>query len=300
MWYNIRDIFGPPSAGPRPPGRKGGPPLAPITKRKFCALCAVILSLLLLCGCAGSRYPVPDRSEVESTERQFTQPSDGDLIAIFTTSLGEVRVVLYPDAAPMAVYNFVGLARSGYYDNTIIWRSEYGFAVQGGDATGTGSGGSTIYADNPIPLEADSSLRHYAGALCAATTKGDPNSGQSQFYFVTALPDSVDEEMQAQLTENGCTEAQVAAYAAAGGLPYLDNTDTVFGQVYEGMDVVDKMACVDTVLDEEENDTFRPTEEDTITIEKVTIANYPGPTTEELAQAAEEASAENAESQDGE
>ena len=274
--------------------------MAPITKRKFCALCAVILSLLLLCGCAGSRYPVPDRSEVESTERQFTQPSDGDLIAIFTTSLGEVRVVLYPDAAPMAVYNFVGLARSGYYDNTIIWRSEYGFAVQGGDATGTGSGGSTIYSDNPISLEADSSLRHYAGALCAATTKGDPNSGQSQFYFVTALPDSVDEEMQAQLTENGYTEAQVAAYAAAGGLPYLDNTDTVFGQVYEGMDVVDKMACVDTVLDEEENDTFRPTEEDTITIEKVTIANYPGPTTEELAQAAEEASAENAESQDGE
>lgn len=274
--------------------------MAPITKRKFCALCAVILSLLLLCGCAGSRYPVPDRGEVESTERQFTQPSDGDLIAIFTTSLGEVRVVLYPDAAPMAVYNFVGLARSGYYDNTIIWRSEYGFAVQGGDATGTGSGGSTIYSDNPIPLEADSSLRHYAGALCAATTKGDPNSGQSQFYFVTALPDSVDEEMQAQLTENGYTEAQVAAYAAAGGLPYLDNADTVFGQVYEGMDVVDKMACVDTVLDEEENDTFRPTEEDTITIEKVTIANYPGPTTEELAQAAEEASAENAESQDGE
>lgn len=274
--------------------------MAPITKRKFCALCAVILSLLLLCGCAGSRYPVPDRGEVESSERQFTQPSDGDLIAIFTTSLGEVRVVLYPDAAPMAVYNFVGLARSGYYDNTIIWRSEYGFAVQGGDATGTGSGGSTIYSDNPIPLEADSSLRHYAGALCAATTKGDPNSGQSQFYFVTALPDSVDEEMQAQLTENGYTEAQVAAYAAAGGLPYLDNTDTVFGQVYEGMDVVDKMACVDTVLDEEENDTFRPTEEDTITIEKVTIANYPGPTTEELAQAAEEASAENAESQDGE
>ena len=270
--------------------------MVPITKRNFCALCAVILSLLLLCGCAGSRYPVPDRDEVESTERQFTQPSDGDLIAIFTTSLGEVRVVLYPDAAPMAVYNFVGLARSGYYDNTIIWRSEYGFAVQGGDATGTGSGGSTIYSDNPIPLEADSSLRHYAGALCAATTKGDPNSGQSQFYFVTALPDSVDEEMQAQLTENGYTEAQVAAYAAAGGLPYLDNTDTVFGQVYEGMDVVDKMACVDTVLDEEENDTFRPTEEDTITIESVTITTYPGPTSEELAAQSESSAESTAES----
>ena len=274
--------------------------MAPKIKRNLCALCAVLLSSLLLCSCGGSRYPVPDRPAVESTERQFTAPSDGDLIAIFTTSLGEVRAVLYTDAAPMAVYNFVGLARNGYYDNTVIWRSEYGFTVQGGDATGTGTGGSTIYSDNPIPLEADSSLRHYAGALCAATTKGDPNSGESQFYFVTALPDSVDEEMQSQLTQNGYTESQVSAYAAAGGLPYLDNTDTVFGQVYEGMDVVDKMACVDTVTDEEGNDTFRPTEEDTITIEKVTIANYPGPTTEELAQAAEEASAEKAESQDGE
>ena len=272
--------------------------MAPKVKRNLCALCAVLLSSLLLCSCGSSRYPVPDRPAVESTERQFTAPSDGDLIAIFTTSLGEVRAVLYPDAAPMAVYNFAGLARSGYYDNTVIWRSEYGFTVQGGDATGTGTGGSTIYSDNPIPLEADSSLRHYAGALCAATTKGDPNSGESQFYFVTALPDSVDEEMQSQLTQNGYTESQVSAYAAAGGLPYLDNTDTVFGQVYEGMDVVDKMACVDTVTDEEGNDTFRPTEEDTITIEKVTIATYPGPTAEELAQAAE-ASAEDAASDDG-
>lgn len=268
-------------------------------KRSACL--PLLLTAVLLCSCGSNAKKAPTRpDQFISEERQFAAPSDGDTIAIFSTSLGEVRAVLYPDAAPMAVYNFVGLARSGYYDGTIIWRSQYGFAVQGGDATGTGSGGSTIYSDNPIPLEADSSLRHYAGALCAATTKGNPNSGQSQFYFVTALPDSVGEEMQAQLTENGYTEAQVAAYAAAGGLPYLDNTDTVFGQVYEGMDVVDKMACVDTVLDEEENDTFRPTEEDTITIEKVTIANYPGPTTEELAQAAEEASAENAESQDGE
>lgn len=271
--------------------------MAPIIKRNLCALCAALLIALPLSSCESSRYPVPKREDVESTERQFTAPSDGDLIAIFTTSLGEVRVALYPDAAPMAVYNFVGLARSGYYDNTVIWRSEYGFAVQGGDATGTGTGGSTIYSDNPIPLEADSSLRHYAGALCAATTKGNPNSGESQFYFVTALPDSVDEEMQSQLSQNGYSESQVAAYAAAGGLPYLDNTDTVFGQVYEGMDVVDKMACVDTVLDEEGNDTFRPTEEDTITIEKVTIATYPGPTTEELAKA-EEASAEEAEPSD--
>ena len=64
---------------------------------------------------------------------------------------GEVRAVLYPDAAPMAVYNFAGLARSGYYDDTVIWRSQYGFAVQGGDAEGTGTGGATIYNNSPHP-----------------------------------------------------------------------------------------------------------------------------------------------------
>ena len=88
--------------------------------------------------------------------------------------------------------------------------------------------------------------------------------------------------MQAELTANGYTESQVAAYAAAGGLPYLDNTDTVYGQVYQGMEVVDAMAAADTVQDEDGTDTHRPTEEAAITIEKVTIATYPGPDAAEM------------------
>ena len=203
-------------------------------KRSACL--PLLLTAVLLCSCGSNAKKAPTRpDQFISEERQFAAPSDGDTIAIFSTSLGEVRAVLYPDAAPMAVYNFVGLARSGYYDNTTIWRSEYGFAVQGGDATG----------------------------------------GNSQFYFVTALPDSVSSsDLQAELTANGYTDAQVAAYAAVGGLPYLDNTDTVFGQVYAGMEVVDAMACVDTVKDDDGNDTFRPTEEAAITINHVTITTY--------------------------
>ena len=248
-------------------------------RKSLCLLPALALALLCACGKADTKTLPTRPADLVSTERQFTAPSDGDTIAIFDTSLGEVRAVLYPDAAPMAVYNFVGLARSGYYDNTIIWRSEYGFAVQGGDATGTGTDGSTIWSNNPYPLEADANLKHYAGALCAAfAAGGDVTGGNSQFYFVTALPDSVSTaDQQAELTANGYTDAQVAAYAAVGGLPYLDNTDTVFGQVYQGMDVVDAMACVDTVKDEDGNDTFRPTEEAAITINSVTITTYPGP-----------------------
>lgn len=270
-------------------------------KKTVCVVLALLLALL--CGCGGSKKAAPTRGEVTSEERQFAAPADGDLIAIFSTNLGEVRAVLYPDAAPMAVYNFVGLARTGYYNNTVIWRSQYGFAVQGGDATGTGTGGSTIWSNNPYPLEADANLKHYAGALCAAfASGGDVTGGNSQFYFVTALPDSVDQTQQEQLAQNGYSESQIAAYAAAGGLSYLDNTDTVFGQVYQGMDVVDAMACVDTQQDEEGNDTWRPTEENTITIESVTISTYPGPTAEELAAQSEssDAAASESASTDGE
>ena len=242
--------------------------------KKLCLLPALALALLCACSRAETKTP-PTREAVTSTERQFTTPAVGDTIAVFDTSLGEVRAVLYPDTVPMAVYNFVGLARSGYYDNTSIWRSEYGFAVQGGDATGTGTGGSTIWSNNPYPLEASADLKHYAGALCAAFAQGgDVTGGNSQFYFVAALPDSVSSDQQAELAQNGYTDSQVAAYAAAGGLPYLDNTDTVFGQVYQGMDIVDAMACVDTVKDEDGNDTYRPTEEAAITIYHVTITTY--------------------------
>lgn len=235
----------------------------------FCLLCA--------CGEEGNQKVMPKRTAVQSEERQFTPPEEGDWVAVFTTSLGEVRAVLYEDAAPQAVQNFVGLARTGYYDGTVIWRSQYGFAVQGGDATGTGNGGSTIWANTPYPLEADAGLRHYSGALCAAFAE---TGGNSQFYFVTAMPDSVDKAMQQQLAEQGYSESQIAAYAAAGGLPYLDNTDTVFGQVYEGMEIVDAMACVDTVINEDGTDTTRPTEDATITIETITVERYTAPVEE--------------------
>ena len=258
-------------------------------------LCLVFAMLLALCACSSGKS-TPKRPAVTSSERQFTTPTEGDTIAIFTTSQGEIRAVLYPDAAPMAVYNFAGLARIGYYDGTVFWRAQYGFAVQGGDATGTGTGGSTIWSNNAYPAEVDPGLKHYAGALCAAfATGGERTGGNSQFYFVQALPDSVDEAQQQALAQNGYTQEQIDAYAAAGGLPYLDNTDTVFGQVYEGMNVVDKLAGVKTIDSEDGADTCRPFDSGDVTIEHITIAAYPGPTTEELAaQWAAEVDDENA------
>ena len=161
--------------------------MAVSTLKRCCALGLALAAAAALCSCGG-RYPVPDRPTVESSERQFTAPAEGDTIAIFTTSLGEVRAVLYPDAAPMAVYNFAGLARSGYYDDTVIWRSQYGFAVQGGDAEGTGTGGATIYNNNPIPLEADASLRHYAGRCAWPPWPGMQTAAAASFTLSPRCP----------------------------------------------------------------------------------------------------------------
>ena len=145
----------------------------------------------------------------------------------------------------MAVENFIGLAQDGFYNDMPFHRVLYGFVVQGGDADGSGHSGRTIWHNNPYPKELTGALRHFPGALCAAFSPEEPVSGGSQFYFVQALP-GMDEALLQQLAEIGTEQAVIDAYAAVGGLPYLDYTDTVFGQVYEGMEVIDNIARKDT------------------------------------------------------
>lgn len=85
--------------------------------RKIISFTALALVFCLgLSGCGEKKTANVKRESYESSEIQFTAPQDGDPIAIFDTSLGEIRAVLYPDQAPMAVENFTGLAQQGYYD----------------------------------------------------------------------------------------------------------------------------------------------------------------------------------------
>ena len=239
-----------------------------MSKRFFRLACAA-LAVLALVGCgkksAGGSSSVK-RGSVKSEEVQFTAPQDGDTIAIFYTSLGEVRAVLYPQYAPMAVENFIGLSQAGYYNDTVIFKAQPGFAVEGGDASGDGTGGTTIWSGNGYPVESCDALRHYAGALCAAA---DDTTGScySVFYVVAAEPGSADDQ-QSAMSDAGWRSEVSDAYAQAGGVPSLDFTDTVFGQVYEGMGVIDSMANAAT----DENN--RPTED--IVIHSVTIETVGG------------------------
>lgn len=236
--------------------------------RRFIALAAAaVLAAGLLAGCGGGITGSSiKRPQVESEELQFQTPAEGDPIAIFNTSAGEVRAVLYPDVAPMAVENFTRLAQEGYYDGTSFHRIVFGFVVQGGDASGTGTTGSTIWNNNPYPKEISDQLHHYSGALCAAFSPDEDVSGLSQFYFVQSLPEKLDDSLRTQMEEAGVRTEVIEAYDAAGGLPYLDYTDTVFGQVYEGMDVVD------TLAQSEVDENGKPVED--VLLNSVTISTY--------------------------
>ena len=238
-------------------------------KKRWAAL--VLAAALALTGCSfggvgggGSTAQKIDRPAVESAELQFTHPAAGDTVAVFDTSAGVFRAVLFPDKAPQAYDNFVGLVQAGYYNGLTVSRVESGFVVEAGQ--GADGRGGTIWNGGRYPAETTDSLHHYSGALCMGTDV----SGEcaSVFYVVQTLPgeQSVTQELVDQMNSAGYRAEVVSAYQTAGGAPYLDYTDTVLGQVYEGMDVVD--AIGQTAVDENQ----KPRED--IIINSVSITQY--------------------------
>ena len=161
------------------------------------------------------------------------QPTENDKKVIMKTKKGDITIRLFPDRAPKTVENFLGLAESGYYDGIIFHRVIDNFMIQGGDPTGTGMGGSSIWGDS-FEDEFSMNLFNLNGALSMANA--GPNTNGSQFFIVTAK--EVPMTMLAQLEAGGWPKEIVEAYAANGGTPWLDQKHTVFGQVEAGMDTV--------------------------------------------------------------
>jgi peptidyl-prolyl cis-trans isomerase B (cyclophilin B) len=126
--------------------------------------------------------------------------------ATLHTSEGAIEVELYPDAAPKTVENFETLARDGFYEGVIFHRVIPDFMIQGGDPTGTGTGGPGYEFEDEF-----NEHRVVRGALAMANA--GPNTNGSQFFIVTA-------------------EAT----------PWLDGKHTVFGQVTSGMELVDRIS----------------------------------------------------------
>ena len=175
---------------------------------------------------------------------QLDKPQLGETVAIMHTTLGDISIRLFGDKVPKTVENFVTHAKNGYYDGLIFHRVIKDFMIQGGDPTGTGCGGESIYGEK-FEDEFHPELHNIKGALSMANA--GPNTNGSQFFIVEAsqTPDGMLEQMRG-MTDRGFPENTVKAYETVGGTPWLDFKHSVFGQVFDGMDVVEKIASVKT------------------------------------------------------
>ena len=176
---------------------------------------------------------------------QIAMPVAGDTVATIQTTLGTIKVKLFPQETPKTCENFTTHAKNGYYDGIIFHRVIKDFMIQGGDPNGNGRGGESIWGGS-FEDEFDMDLHNLRGALSMANA--GPNTNGSQFFIVQA--GSCDPQLIGQMEqagiEYGFPPDVIENYKAMGGTPWLDFKHTVFGQVCEGMDVVDAIANVPT------------------------------------------------------
>lgn len=199
--------------------------------------------------------------DINELKKQFDLPEKGDTIAtINVKNFGSIKVKFFKDVAPKAVENFVTHAKNKYYDGLKFHRIINDFVIQGGDPKGDGTGGESIWnkpfedefpsITNPMPYP-------YNGALAMANA--GPKTNGSQFFIVNA---KYNEEVERQMKQGGYPEELLTMYREHGGTPHLFNKHTVFGQVFEGMDIVEKIMT-----------TYEKTKEDVI-IDNITISEY--------------------------
>lgn len=191
---------------------------------------------------------------------QLVEAEENDKLAVIKTNKGDITVKLFLEEAPLTVKNFIGHAENGYYDGVIFHRVIENFMIQGGDPTGTGAGGESIYG-KAFEDEFHESLFNLYGALSMANA--GPNTNGSQFFIVTA--DDVSDSFLEQMADADYPQEIIDAYKEKGGTPWLDRRHTIFGQVVAGMDVVESIQKVETDMQD------RPGED--IVIESIEIQN---------------------------
>lgn len=224
-----------------------------------------------------------DNLATQGTEiTQLEPPEVGEEIAVIHTNKGDIKVKFFEEEAPKAVENFKTHAKEGYYDGVIFHRVINDFMIQSGDPEGTGYGGESIYG-GAFEDEFSPNLYNFRGALCMANS--GMNTNMSQFFIVQKPEvqegyfDYIDQAVEKYGTDNvlynsdkgtmvrvNYSDKSRELYEEYGGTPHLDYVHTVFGQVFDGMDVVDSIASVSTDKDS------KPVED--VIIESIKFENY--------------------------
>lgn len=218
---------------------------------------------------------------------QLELPEKGDQVIVMKTSMGDIYIRLFPEGAPKTVENFVTHAKNGYYDGLTFHRVIEDFMIQGGDPEGNGTGGESIWGGK-FADEFDAKLVNIRGSLAMANSGVNTNGSQffinqnknfSDTYsrahwekIYSQMVDVYGEDMMnqyyadasalasAQLSSlkvnaDWVTDKMIELYEKTGGNLHLDANvkteggHTVFGQVYDGMDVVDAIAAVEVGSD---------------------------------------------------
>lgn len=222
----------------------------------------VLLSILCIsCASKKNETLLPEKKDAQLQETAMhtlavqdtikTTQTKNQMIKI-STSFGDMIVKLY-DETPQHRDNFIKLTQQGFYNDLLFHRVIKDFMIQGGDPNSKGApAGKPLGQGGPgytIPAEIRSSLFHKRGALAAARQGDQVNptkaSSGSQFYIVQGKKSS-DAELNQISQSYGImfSEEQKKVYKEIGGTPFLDNNYTVFGEVVEGLDVIDKIAAV--------------------------------------------------------
>lgn len=241
--------------------------------------------LLLLSGCGNKTTSSSEIADIETTVSEetaaadndsaseseilnFTPPQEGEEIAVLTIKdYGDIKIKLFPEQCPKGVENFVTHIKEGNYNGVIFHRVIEDFMIQGGDIDGLdGIGGRSIYEGGlGFEQEINPGLCHFAGAVSYATASDKLN--KSQFFIVTGENQSKTSfatlEMQ---SGKRFTDAVKEMYYEKGGYPYLDGDYEVFGQVFEGYDIVLDISKTDT------DSSDKPLSD--IVIAKAEIINY--------------------------
>ncbi len=172
-------------------------------------------------------------------------------IVKISTDYGIIKIKLYNET-PKHRDNFLKLAREGFYNGTLFHRVINGFMIQGGDpdSKGAAAGRALGMGDvgYTVPAEFNKSLIHKKGALCAARTENPAKASSGCQFYIVQGKTYTDAELD-QLSARQAvpyTPEQREVYKTVGGTPFLDQGYTVYGEVISGLDVVDKIASVET------------------------------------------------------
>lgn len=255
-------------------------------KTKFLSICLIISLLFILTGCSKNETsenkiisrnntvkkeekkeenPLDDVDFKAAAEHQMAMPKDGETIAIMhVKDFGDIKFKFFEDVAPKAVENFLTHSKNGYYNGVTFHRIMKEFMIQGGDPTATGAGGESIWGDN-FQAEVDYEYVPYRGSLCMASS----SLGIGSQFFITQA--NYSEAMEKAMENGGYPKSLIEQYKNYGGYLSLYLNYTVFGQVFEGMDVVDKITDVEVELSSS-GEMSKPVQD--VVIESIEVTTY--------------------------